>query len=210
LKEGRMDEIDLRILRALMEDGRMPYQEIAERVSVSAPTVSSRVQRLIDTGLIKRISPILDLEKLEDLVLAFVDWRTEASSISDIIGTLAEFDQVRAIYTTTGDYHLLFTVSSNDLKTLQQFLTERISIIPGVYALSCRVVTHIAKDEPGIPLSREMGIRLFCDECGKEIEGRPEVMNVGGGTRFFCCKTCRSAYREKYGSRIRTLNQPET
>jgi len=66
---------------------------------------------------------------------------------------------------------------------------------------------RIAKDDPGVPLRPGLGIRLTCDECGREIAGKPEVMRVGESTRYFCCRTCLGAYKEKYGFRLNELHE---
>jgi hypothetical protein len=162
---------------------------------------------LIDAGVIKKIAPILDLEKIEEHVLAVVELKVEASTLSQVTEALAGLDEVRNVYATTGEYSVMFSVVSNSLRALQTLLTDRISTIPGVSSLSYRVVTRIVKDDPGVPLRPGLGIRLMCDECGKEISGQPEVMRVGKGSRYFCCKTCLSRYKETYGARLEKLQE---
>jgi Lrp/AsnC family leucine-responsive transcriptional regulator len=46
-----LDDTDLEVLRLLVEDARRPYSEIADRVNVSPPTVSDRVERLAELEL---------------------------------------------------------------------------------------------------------------------------------------------------------------
>ncbi len=205
LQHYRIDETDIRILRALMEDGRMPFQQIAKSVSVSAPTVQSRVRRLLDAGVIKKIAPIIDLGKIEEYVLAAVEAKVEASKLSDVTDSLVHLDEVRSVYATSGEYNLMFFLVTDGLRSLQSFLTEKVSNIPGMSSVSYRVVTSIAKDDPTIPLRPGVGIRLTCDECGREISGEPEIMKVGESRRYFCCRTCLAAYKEKYGPRLRKL-----
>lgn len=47
-----------------MDDGRKSFRKIAKEVSVSTPTVKARYHRLVNLGLIKSISPILDMSKV--------------------------------------------------------------------------------------------------------------------------------------------------
>lgn len=61
----KLDDIDLAILKSILEDGRKSYRRIAKEINVSAPTVKIRYERLFSAGLIKSISPILDLSKLD-------------------------------------------------------------------------------------------------------------------------------------------------
>lgn len=61
----KLDETDVVILQALIEDGRMPLRQIAKRALVSTPTVESRIRKVMDAGFIKRIIPVLDADKIE-------------------------------------------------------------------------------------------------------------------------------------------------
>lgn len=59
-----LDETDIAILEALIEDGRKSFRQIAREIKVSAPAVQIRYDRLFSMGIIKSISPILDMKKL--------------------------------------------------------------------------------------------------------------------------------------------------
>jgi len=59
-----LDETDIAILEALIEDGRKSFRQIAREIKISTPTVQIRYNRLLSMGIIKSISPILDMKKL--------------------------------------------------------------------------------------------------------------------------------------------------
>lgn len=59
-----LDETDIAILEALIEDGRKSFRQIAREIKISTPTVQIRYDRLFSMGIIKSISPILDMKKL--------------------------------------------------------------------------------------------------------------------------------------------------
>ena len=59
-----LDETDIAIIEALIEDGRKSFRQIAREINVSTPTVQIRYTRLLSMGIIKSISPILDMKKL--------------------------------------------------------------------------------------------------------------------------------------------------
>jgi Lrp/AsnC family leucine-responsive transcriptional regulator len=58
------DETDLKILKALQEDGRLTTKELAAKVNLSATPVYERVRKLEKEGFIKKYVAILDYEKL--------------------------------------------------------------------------------------------------------------------------------------------------
>ncbi len=55
-----LDDIDIGIVNSLKEDGRKSFRQISRELGISTPTVQSRYQRLINIGLIKSISPVID------------------------------------------------------------------------------------------------------------------------------------------------------
>jgi DNA-binding Lrp family transcriptional regulator len=59
-----LDDIDVAILKSLMEDGRKSFRAISRQINVSTPTVKSRYERLVNIGLTKSVKPEIDLSKV--------------------------------------------------------------------------------------------------------------------------------------------------
>jgi Lrp/AsnC family leucine-responsive transcriptional regulator len=59
-----LDETDIAILESLIKDGRKSFRQISREIKVSTPTVQIHYDRLINMGIIKSVSPILDMKKL--------------------------------------------------------------------------------------------------------------------------------------------------
>lgn len=62
----QLDDIDIAIIQSLIKDGRKSFRQISREIKVSTPTVQARYERLVNVGLIKSVSPILDHGLLED------------------------------------------------------------------------------------------------------------------------------------------------
>ena len=60
-----LDDIDIALLKSLMEDGRKSFRQISREIKVSTPTVKFRYQRLVNIGLIKSVSPIINTSKID-------------------------------------------------------------------------------------------------------------------------------------------------
>ncbi len=58
-----LDELDLRIIRALSENARKSILDVSKEIHVSRPTISNRIRQMVQTGLIS-FTPNLDLVKL--------------------------------------------------------------------------------------------------------------------------------------------------
>lgn len=59
------DDIDIAIIESLIQDGRKSFRQISREIKVSTPTVQARYERLVNVGLIKSVSPIIDTGMLE-------------------------------------------------------------------------------------------------------------------------------------------------
>ena len=206
----KLDATDAGILRALMEDGRRSLREIARIVSVSTPTVESRLRRLFDMGVIKKISPILDPDKIEHGVFVLINLKVDTSKIDEISSRLAEMEEVRCVFMVTGESNLTIRVVTDSMKSLQEFLTKKIAGLQDVELISSNVITRIVKEEQGVVVRPSLGIRLRCDYCNGKIEGEPQRLRVGERDRYFCCKVCLESYKEKYGSKIEALSKEST
>src|SRR5579884_549186 len=68
----RLDNIDARILELLSQDGRMHYKELAKKINVTLPTVKERIRKLVDAGVIKKFTVVIDQERLWGRVQAFI------------------------------------------------------------------------------------------------------------------------------------------
>ncbi len=55
-----LDDIEIGIVNSLKEDGRKSFRQISRELDISTPTVQARYQRLVNIGLIKSISPVID------------------------------------------------------------------------------------------------------------------------------------------------------
>ena len=59
-----LDDTDIGIVTSLQQDGRKSFRQISRELNISTPTVQARYRRLVNIGLIKSISPIIDSANL--------------------------------------------------------------------------------------------------------------------------------------------------
>jgi Lrp/AsnC family transcriptional regulator for asnA, asnC and gidA len=205
----KLDETDAGILKALMEDGRRSLREIARIVSVSTPTVESRLKRLFDMGVIRKISPLLDPDKIEHGVYVLINLKVDTSKLEDVSSRLAEMEEVRCVFMVTGECNLTVRVVADSMKSLQEFMTTKIAAFQGVQLVSSNVITKIVKEEQGVIIRPSLRVHLRCDYCNGKIEGEPHRLRVGERDRYFCCRVCLDSYKEKYGSKIEALSKQD-
>ncbi|MCB1266402.1 MAG: Lrp/AsnC family transcriptional regulator [Mycobacterium sp.] len=122
----RLDDTDERILAELAENARATFAEIGERVSLSAPAVKRRVDRMLDSGVIRGFTTVVDRNAL--------GWNTEAYVQVFCHGRIApaelraawiDIPEVVGAATVTGTSDAILHVLARDMRHLESAL-ERI------------------------------------------------------------------------------------
>ena len=198
----KADEIDARILGALMEDGRASLRQIAKRTSLSTPTVSARMDRMTKAGMIKKFVPIISPGSVNRGIAAMISLKVKSSSAERLANDLAKLPEVESLYTTTGQ-GMTVKIALDDVAGLQTFLNRSLLARPGVGVASSQIITSVVKEEPARILPASLTMNLRCDYCHEEVSrARPYTMVARSSRYYFCCKTCRNAYLDKFGSRL--------
>ena len=116
----RLDNIDVAIINSLIQDGRKSFRQIAKETKVSTPTVESHFTRMKDIGLIKKIEPVLDLNKIENQVHALLYLTVDPSYSINIASSLSSFIEVKDVYTITGEYSIAIKLSLNSVGRIRR------------------------------------------------------------------------------------------
>lgn len=119
-----MEELDQLIVRALCEDGRMSYTDLAERVGLSVSAVHQRVRRLEQRGVIRGYAAAIDAEALGLPLMAFVSIKPiDPAAPDDAPERLAHLDAIEACHSVAGEESYILKVrvgGPSDLETLLQ------------------------------------------------------------------------------------------
>ena len=126
-----LDELDSGIVRALQEDGRRPYRQIARALGVSEGTVRGRARRLMASGAL-RVIAVADPFQLGYRVLAFVLLRVTPGEQARVIETLGSWDEVTYVSACAGRIDVYIQVVCRDADHLWDLLSARIPGIGGV------------------------------------------------------------------------------
>lgn len=118
-----LDGTDFEILHLLRDDARRTYADIASRVSLSAPAVKRRVNRLEQFGVITRYTVELDHAKLGRPIEAFTELRfTGSTKVTEITGVPGDLPEVDAVYTVAGDPDALVRIRVRDVGDLTRVI----------------------------------------------------------------------------------------
>lgn len=118
-----IDRTDAEIIALLREDARRTFADIAERVSISAPAVKRRVDRLQQEGLILGYTAIVDHRRMGMPLQAFVELRFDGrTKVDDIASVATGITEVEALYTTAGDPDAVGLIRSRDVEDLKRVI----------------------------------------------------------------------------------------
>jgi Lrp/AsnC family transcriptional regulator, leucine-responsive regulatory protein len=120
-----IDEIDREIVALLEEDARRTLAEIAERVTLSAPAVKRRIDRLQAQGVIVGWTIEVDHAKLGRPLQAFTELRFAGSTpVDEITATAAGLPEVEAVFTMAGDPDALVWMRVADVDHLKHVVDQ--------------------------------------------------------------------------------------
>jgi len=118
-----LDETDREIIALLRADARRTFADIAERVSISAPAVKRRVDRLQREGLILGYTAIVDHRRIGLPLQGFVELRFDGrAKVDDITAVAAGIAEVEALYTTAGDPDAVVLLRARDVDDLKRVI----------------------------------------------------------------------------------------
>lgn len=102
-RDSAIDGVDVRLLRALESNGRLPHAELARLVGMSAPSVAERLRRLEDTGVIRRYTVEIDPASIGYPITAHIRIQPMPGQVKKIAALLAELPEIVECDRITGD-----------------------------------------------------------------------------------------------------------
>ncbi len=118
-----LDETDLEIIELLRQDARRTLADVAERVSLSAPAVKRRVDRLERERVITGYTVQVDHALLGRPLQAFTELRFAGNlPVDQIAGIAAGIPEVQTIFTTAGDPDALAWIRVRDVEDLKRVI----------------------------------------------------------------------------------------
>ena len=190
-----LDEVDRKILRELQRDGRASFRDISSRIDVSTPTVSSRVQAMLDVGLIKGYSTVLDADMLGQISVALI-LESRPSDIDKVVEKIKDEEIVRQVFVLSDSRILCILAFFNQTK-YQRFL-ESLAQISEIIRMDNSMVLRVPKESPRAALTDEAGLLIRCYYCGHMMKDEGVKIKLDGKYHYLCCSVCEKLYREKY------------
>ena len=141
-----LDEIDREIIKNLKDDGRMSFRELGEKLGVPHTTIFTRVNKLMDGGVIKNFSAIVHPHEI-GFGIGFVIIDSTPAQSKLVAKHIARFPEVRKVFRTLDGKVIVKAVfpenSEND--EFERFLEKL-----GDYSVKIYPVQEVVKFDHGL------------------------------------------------------------
>ena len=151
----KIDRTDLRILDELQQDATLSMQDLAERVGLSSSPCWRRVKRLQEMGIVKRQVAQLDREQLglHFVVYVYVKLaKTSRESLERFEADVQLWPEVVLCELMTGAADYLIKVVTEDVRSFDYFLREKLLAETVVVDTQSRIVVRTVKETSRLPL----------------------------------------------------------
>ena len=141
------ENLDQKILNALLDDGRASLRSLGEDLDVSVTTVSNHISNLEDDGVIEGYAPIVDYSELGYDVTAILQLKVEGSALPDITERLQKHKHMVTVYETTGDHDIIAIGKFTDTDHMNDQIKELL-VDPDINESNTSVVLNtVAENE---------------------------------------------------------------
>ena len=149
----RIDAIDAKILTLLQANGRMKRNAIAEEVGLSVPSVSERMRKLQERGVLIGYHAVVDAKRIHFDITAFIRLSVDGSEhYPTVIEQACLLDEVLEVHSVTGQGSHILKVRTRNTTTLERLLS-RIQSWPGISGTSTSIVLSTYKETREVPVT---------------------------------------------------------
>lgn len=150
----QLDETDIKILNHLQKNGRAQRNTIAEIVHLSVPSVSERMRKLEERGLIEKYNAILNAKLFNFDITAFIFVEVDGSEkYPGFVDKVIQHPEVLECHSITGDGSHILKVRTQNTETFEKFLSL-IQSWDGVTRTRSNIVLSSFKETRELPIKR--------------------------------------------------------
>ena len=142
---------DVEILKALRTDCRRPMGLVGDDVGVSKATVSRRVSKLEEDGIINGYDLSVDVNKL-GLMKALVAIQIVGTPVNVVVEQLQSYPEISTIYKAFGDHNIVCEVFARDVDGLYDMIQTKLLKMPSVRNVEVDILVSEMRVHPNSDL----------------------------------------------------------
>lgn len=144
-----MNATDAALLNILIKDGRASFADIARQLGISRAHARTRVQSLVESGVIELFSAVVNPEKLGKVISTFIDLRVAPAAMETLSQELADCPEVVSLYIMSDLQSLHIHTLTDTYETFDRFVRERIFNRPEILSVDCKTLMTRVKNRRG-------------------------------------------------------------
>jgi DNA-binding Lrp family transcriptional regulator len=142
-----MDDLDYKMIALLRSDARRPVASLSAELGVSRATIRSRIDRLIESGVIRGFTIAVHDNATRNLVRGLMMIEVEAKASNKVVKRLYGYPEVRKLHSTNGHWDLVAELVAGSLEEFDELL-NRIRTVDGIKSTDTSILLASPKDNP--------------------------------------------------------------
>jgi Lrp/AsnC family leucine-responsive transcriptional regulator len=166
-----LDQTDRKILAILQQDGRIANADLAKTINLSPTPTLERVRRLERDGFIERYAAILNPEKMEAALTAFVEVvldRTTEEVLTRFSQAARQMPEIVECQMVAGGFDYLLKIRVRDMDAYRQLMGRGLAQLPGIRATHTYMVMEKVKEDIAYPVFAQQDTRRSTARPAKE------------------------------------------
>ncbi|KAJ51886.1 Lrp/AsnC family leucine-responsive transcriptional regulator [Clostridium tetanomorphum] len=120
----KIDEIDIKILSELQNNSRLSIRELSKRINLSPPSVTERVRRLEESGVIENYTIKINKKKLGFLIDCLIKVTMRNGEYERFREFIIDYPRSEFCYRIAGDACYIVKLSVISLDEIEKFINE--------------------------------------------------------------------------------------
>ena len=148
-QEVALDTLDWRILKAIQQNSKQTYSDVGRQLGVAHSTVYDRIRKMEQSGIIKKWTVDVDLEKIGiNPITASMTVYTDPKETENVAEKLSEAKEVLEVSLSLSEELLIIAkVIARDQDDLHSFIAKKVAPLQGVLRIRTSIVTKKVKEE---------------------------------------------------------------
>ena len=155
---GKLDKIDLRILKLLQDNSKITNLDLSKKIGLSPAPTLERVKKLEQSGIINSYHAIVNPQEIglsvQTFVLVSLAWQKE-NALNNFMAKIKAIDEITECYIITGEADFLIKIICKDLPSYEQLLFKTLSQIEEIERLKTLMTLSTVKDVRILPFEYE-------------------------------------------------------
>ena len=148
-QEVALDTLDWRILQAIQQNSKQTYSEVGRQLGVAHSTVYDRIRKMEKSGIIKKWTVDIDLEKVGiNNITARMTVYTDPKESEQVAKSLSDAKEVLEVSMSLSEELLIIVkVVARNQEELHSFIAKKVAPLQGVLRIRTSIVTKRIKEE---------------------------------------------------------------